>query len=264
SWLVLPQLDAVVVRLALLGWLVPVAVAFSARNFPLFIWSRLPSPRALQVGVFLLLAGLAIELPARGLVDLPPATVDLGKAMEGAALLWLTIAIGALGPKRTPPGRMADPTEAAVARLSRWPLMGAYAWLAVAGVLLLVPAITSLAGWLPPPEDAERHAIGAGFLLLLVVGMALRLLPGFAGIRHHTIHLGAARAAVAAAHVAALLRVAPLLISWAFPSSTPFASWWNLGVILVLSLSGAAGLAAVGCLAAALRVTLTGTMKGRP
>jgi uncharacterized protein involved in response to NO len=65
-WLVPPALDGAAVRLALLGWLVPVAVAFSARSFPLFIWTRPPRVRALQGSLALLLLGLGLSLAGAG------------------------------------------------------------------------------------------------------------------------------------------------------------------------------------------------------
>jgi uncharacterized protein involved in response to NO len=248
--LVPPSIDTAVVRLALLGWIVPIAIAFSARNFPLFIGTRVPSGRHLRWGLSLLLAGLLLDVPPEIGIFAPALTGELGRGLEGAALLWFTVVIGALGPKVQPPGKMRDQQEAALAKASTWSLVGAYVWLAVTGVLMLLRAVAPL-GILPPPPppDAERHALGAGFVFLLIVGMAVRLLPGFAGDRK--ISLGAVWAAVVASHLAALLRVGPIVLNWlgqvggaggGMPAATP-----------VLAASGVAGMVAIAALAVALR-----------
>jgi uncharacterized protein involved in response to NO len=254
AWLAPPAVDGVVVRLALLAWLVPVAVAFSARNFPLFVRTPLPSTRALNGGLALLLAGVLLDAAARLGPDSWAGAGALGGGLEGAALIWLTVAIGALGPKVRIPGRMHDPAEARLARATAWPLIGAYAWLAAAGALLLAGALAGPLGWLPPPEDAARHALGAGFVLLLIVGMALRLLPGFAGVRHRLVDPRAAWLAIWLAHAAALLRVGPPLAAWLL--SLAGAVDAPPGVVPALTASGLAGGAAVAALAVALRVPL--------
>jgi uncharacterized protein involved in response to NO len=260
-WLVpaIPHLAAV--RLAFLGWLVPVAAAVSARTFPLFLHTRLASPRALRLGLAVLLGGLVLDVSARLGMAAPAPAVAVAYALEGGALLWFTAIIGALGPKVRLPGRMSDPVEAQLARAS-WPALGgAYGWLLIAGLLLLARSGAALDWWSPPPEDAERHALGAGFILLLIVGMALRLIPGLAGARPRAVDLTAARVAIAAAHVAAVLRVGPVVLSWllvAVPSLVP----WLLPALLATA--GLAGMVAIVALAVALRVPLGLGAGGRP
>ena len=241
-WVVPPALDAAAVRLALLGWLVPVAVAFSARSFPLFLWTRPPRRWVLQGGLALLLLGLALSLAGVTAGGLSP-----GPLLEGVALLGFVHALNVLAPRVSPPGRPRDPDEARLARATRWPLAGAYGWLIVAALLLLAQALLPLAG-APPPEDALRHALGTGYVLLLIVGMGLRLLPGFAGRRARDVRFGWALTAICAALAAAFLRVLPPLLVWLGAGGPPAAP--------TLALAGGAGALAVVALGAALRPAL--------
>lgn len=249
-WLVPPETDARVVRLAFVGWLVPMSVAFAARNFPLFLWTHPAPGRWLRWGLALLLAGLAADLGG----PLVRGAGEMGVALEGASLLWLTAVVGALGSKVQPPGRQRDPAERQLAEITRAPLTEAFVWLAVAGALLIAQAVLPGAGITPPPEDAARHALGAGFVLLLIVGMALRLIPGFAGGRR-PVNLRAARLASWAAQAAALLRVAPTLAVWLLAT---FDVEIGPGPLVpeLLSLAGVAGAVSVGALWWALRPAL--------
>jgi uncharacterized protein involved in response to NO len=250
TWLVPPALDGAVVRVAFLGWLVPVAAAFSARGFPLFLWTRPALPGALRASVALLLVGLLLAVAGDWAdSEVGAAVAVLGRGLEGVALLGVVAALNVLTSRVTPPGRQRDPAEARLAEATRWPLVGAYAWLTVAGVLLLLQAVLPLAGGQPPPEDAVRHALGAGYVLLLVVGMGLRFLPGFAGGRGREVGLGWAWVAIAAAHTAALLRVLPVLAGWLTGAGGP-------ALLLAMGGAGIAGAVAVVAFAGALRPAL--------
>ncbi|HEU5317770.1 MAG TPA: hypothetical protein VFX49_16785, partial [Chloroflexota bacterium] len=63
-WLLSPALDALAVRLAFLGWLVPMSVAFAARNFPLLLWAKPAPGRWLAWGLAALIAGLMLDVAA--------------------------------------------------------------------------------------------------------------------------------------------------------------------------------------------------------
>jgi uncharacterized protein involved in response to NO len=243
-----PALDAPAVRLALLGWLVPVGVAFSARTFPLYLWVPPPRGWLLRGGLLALLLGLGLAL----VPGLPPPATAAGILLHGLALLVFAGGLNVLAAPAQPAGGRMDPSEARLSRASRWPLVGAYVWLAGAGLLLVLQALLPAAGLPPPPEAAVRHAVGAGYLLPLIVGMALRLLPGFAGRRARDVSLGWAWAAIVAALAAPLLRVLPPPAGWLAGAPPP-------GAAAAVTLTGLAGAGAVVALGIALRRALAAT-----
>jgi uncharacterized protein involved in response to NO len=257
-WLVPPIWDALTVRLALLGWLVPLAIAFAARNFPLFLWTQLAPAAHLRWGMALFSVGLGLELVggigafgrAAGSIGL----IEVGRAFAALGLLWLTGVVGALGPKSEPPGGRSNPEETALAEIASGPLVDAFVWLAIAGGLMLLQSALPAAGLPPPPEDAVRHALGAGFVLLLIVGMALRLIPGLSGGKRR-VDLRAARVAALAAQIAALLRVAPLLAVWLL-SSFGIAGEYGRVATILLAAAGLAGAVSIAALWQALRESL--------
>ena len=258
-WLVSPIWDALTVRLALLGWLLPLSVAFAARNFPLFLWTQLAPAESLRWGLALLAAGLALEtgggVGTLGGAAGATALFEVGRVLIALGLLWLTAVVGVLGPKIEPPGRRAAPAETELAQIAAGPLTDAFVWLAISGGLMLLQSILPALRLPPPPEDAVRHALGAGFVLLLIVGMALRLLPGFAGGEKRPVTMRAARIAASAAQAAALLRVAPLLATWLLSAFGIDGSFGRPATFLMAA-SGVAGAVSLGALWWALREAL--------
>jgi uncharacterized protein involved in response to NO len=122
-------------------------------------------------------------------------------------------------------------------------IVPAYLWLGFAGLVMLAEVL-SVWGLVPrPPIDAERHALGVGLITLLILGMGVRLLPGFAGRRLYSVRL--VWATVWLGNAAALLRVAPLFLP--SPLST-----------VLLAGSGLLALGAVACFGWNLWRTLGG------
>jgi len=152
--------------------------------------------------------------------------------------LGLALFVGAVGifARRRPLPR--QPTRL-VADPAHWHALTAYLWLVGAVGLLVWEAVAALGTALtPPPVDAEIHTLGAGFITLLILGVGIRLLPGFARrpLRHEALvwlTLGLANAAV-------LLRIAPLLLAPLLPPQPLTAA---------LAISGIAGVAAVALFA---------------
>ncbi len=233
STLVASRIDRSVTLLILYGFLIPIAVAMSARLFPLYF--RTPPPRWgwLRAGLGCVGVGLTARLLG-GLGGGP------GAAMLGQLILALGLAlfVGAVGifARRRPLPR--QPTRL-VADPAHWHALTAYLWLVGAVGLLVWEAVAALGTALtPPPVDAEIHTLGAGFITLLILGVGIRLLPGFARrpLRHEALvwlTLGLANAAV-------LLRIAPLLLAPLLPPQPLTAA---------LAISGIAGVAAVALFA---------------
>jgi uncharacterized protein involved in response to NO len=270
-WLVAPWPDALTIHLALLGWLAPMAIAFAARSFPLFLWTQVAPGQWLRWGLVLLSSGLILEtlggIGAAGNTAGSIGVIELGRLLVAGGLLWLTAVVGALGPKSPPAGRAGPAGQARGAgnashmeleEIARWPLMESFVWLTIAGGLILFQALLPALGITPPPEDAVRHALGTGFVLLLVVGMALHLVPGFAAGAEggrRTVDLRAARVATWAAQAAAVLRVAPLLANWLL-SSTNVVESTRTPTLILFALAGVAGAVSLGALCWALRAPL--------
>ncbi|MCC7106113.1 MAG: NnrS family protein [Chloroflexi bacterium] len=198
-------------HLGLIGMLVPISGGISARTFPLYLRLRVP-PRGELTAIFaVLLVGFLLRAAGVGGLAGLEGLQPFGALLEGAALLGLVwvVDVPLRRTRRVPLGREGPP--APEIRPTTWLIVSAYGWLAVTGLLLVGQA---LGGWglLPaPPLDAERHAIGAGFVTLLILGVAPRLLPGFAGRHLHSARL--VWATVWLGNSAAVLRVAPLFLA---------------------------------------------------
>jgi len=212
------------IHLTFFGFLVPLSLAMSARTFPLYLGVRPPSSRALA-GV---LGGLGIGLGLRlaGMGAALSGVEALGSLVEGVALLAAAWVLDApLGRTRGEVAAAAQARARALGVAPRSPaplppevapanalLRTAYAWLVLAALLLLAGAAARLGAGPVPPADAERHALGAGFIALLILGMGARLLPGFLGRR-----LASARlvwVTLWLGNAAAVLRAVPALVPW--------------------------------------------------
>lgn len=197
--------DALVVRLGLEGFLVPVSVAVSARSFPLFLWLRVPSSLALRLALAPFVGGLILRCweSAGG----PVSAAQFGALLEGAALVSFAVILGVVPTRRREGVKPSEDRH--YLKPVEYLLVPAYVWLAVAGVLQVVSGMSMFGIQAPGFVDAERHALGSGFVTLLIFGMGQRMLPGFAGrqiastaLVWWTVILG---------NASAILRVVPLL-----------------------------------------------------
>jgi uncharacterized protein involved in response to NO len=228
--------DRLIVQLGLGGMLVSISAAVSARTFPLYLRLRVPPRRQLYGAFSLYLAGFLLR--ATSVVGVPPplrALTGLGAVLLGLGFLGLVLVLDV--PLRRTKRTLAGPARAAdgESQATAWLIVPAYAWLGVAGLLLLLEGLATWTSARSPPPDAERHALGVGLVTLLILGMAIRLLPGFAGRKLHSVRL--VWACVWLANSAAYLRVVPLFL--------PPVQW----SVTLLGLSGLLGLVAVVCLA---------------
>jgi len=258
--------DDALTHALLAGFLVPMGMAISVRTLPLFL-TLAPAPRDQLFPVAgTYLAGLVLRVT--GLFTGQSWLTAAGSVLEGAMLLLFIGLLDVLLRRRAPwtttreilpqaapsgPGRRPTrgllPDYGEYGRFE-WLIQPAYVWLAVASMVAIINGLWGLLGQAPPlPVTAERHAIAAGFITLLIMGMAVRMLPGFAGRRTiASIHL--VEALVWLGNAATLFRVGPLLalpILWAIrmPGAELIASLARAA----LGLSGVIGWLAVACLA---------------
>lgn len=250
--------------------LLPVAMAHSVRLFPMFL--------ALSAAFWPVRATAYAYLAGVGLQLLPAVLHLLGmeagwiRSLEGAAailkggvILWFTWQLDVLtrrrpverparflfsGPDRAPtrPG-LPDYGE-----FGRFELLiySAFAWLVLAAGCEVIQGGAVVAG--SPPAfgaGAVRHMYLLGFVTLLIVGVAVRMLPGFMrkkAVAHPTL----VEATFWLGNAAAAFRVLPLLLPSALLASVP-----AVGTLArrAFALSGMIGLAAVACLAVNLWLT---------
>ncbi len=164
------------------------------------VWARLApgfvaTPPARRVP---LLAGVALwEAGVLALV----AGVPFGAALLLGGVLLVTAALGVYGTT------IARQPLAGHARLTRFAVRSAFAWALAGSALLTLDA----AGVGPAPTflavSAARHALGLGFVTLMIYGVAARALPSFVGRRLWSLRLQGACLVLANAGVT--LRVIP-------------------------------------------------------
>ncbi|HEX7103681.1 MAG TPA: NnrS family protein, partial [Nitrolancea sp.] len=204
--------------------------AMSARLFPLYATTQLPYVHLLSFGAAALVIGLFVRLI--GNLAHIDALSGCGQIAQAAGIGAAIIALRVFERRRTLPRRQVrirtDPLQLH--------LISAYAWLGLAGVLLWFNGLNRLGLELwHPGMDAERHALGAGFVTLLIFGVGSEMLPGFAqqALRRPQLRW----ATLALGNLAALLRIAPLL----FPGSLS-----TQGNAAVMSSAGLLGALAIG------------------
>jgi uncharacterized protein involved in response to NO len=202
--LVAAPFDRATIDLALYGFLLPMAVAMSARLFPLYFRTPPVAPRALRAGLALTGAGLALRLG--GDSGQQALVAGLGRLLQVGGLILFVLALGIFARRR--------PSPRAVRRLATDPAhlhtLTAYAWFLIGTALVGWQGLALLVPGLPAAPDGERHALGAGYFTVLILGIGTRLLPGFA--RRPLRREGFCWATLVLANGAALLRVGlPLL-----------------------------------------------------
>jgi hypothetical protein len=185
--------------------------------------------------------------------------------LKSVIILWLVWALDLLTRRKTPwtaqralhPGSDRRPTRPGLPDYGEfgrfeWLIYAAYVWLVVAACGELTSGITGLLGrpsWVEP--SIIRHLYLLGFITHLILGMTVRMLPGFmkkrriASLRlvETTFWLGNA-----AMVCRVLVFLIPLELGQLWPSLMTLARW-------ALGLSGLLGWAGVACLAVNLWMT---------
>lgn len=252
--------DALNVTLGLLGFLVPMALAMSARALPLYAGLDAFPKKLLWPLAFTYFGGLL--LVATGTLSTHDPLTGAGLAVMGAVLCVFVGAFLRLMRRRgripghvaqlaPQPDRLASSYRSKVAseRGGYGPFVAlvasAYLWAVLGGVLLIVDGAALMFSAEPPvPLDAARHSLALGFVALLISGVAPRMLPGFSG--GHIRSAALVTTTLWLGNGAALLRVGSLLMA------PLLSALGNLGVTLdtaAFGISGPVGLALAICLA---------------
>lgn len=157
--------DDRVLAAMLLGSLATAIVGVWARLAPGFVAT--PPARAAQ-----LLAGAATWFAGVAAIV---AGWPIGPWLLLGGLSLLTVALGVFGPS------IARQPLAGAARLTRLAVRSAFAWAFIGVALIAVAGLgTEPAG---PLISAARHALGLGFVTMMIYGVGSRALPAFLGRR---------------------------------------------------------------------------------
>jgi uncharacterized protein involved in response to NO len=263
--------DTLNVTLGLFGFLVPMALAMSARSLPMYagldgfprrvLW---PVAGVYFAGLVLLCVGVdgsPRPSPWTGIIN------GLGMVLlGGVVLLFVGIFLSLMRRRGHVPERVAKlaPEHQTLAQtyqkqvkkeqMNYGPFVGlvasAYMWAMLGALLLLIDGGSLLAtGSELVAFDAVRHSFAIGFIALLICGIAPRMLPGFSGGKIVSPKL--VSATLWLGNAAAVLRVGSLFLAPLFGGTQGIA----IDTIL-FSLSGPLGLALALCLAINLWPTL--------
>lgn len=195
-------------------WLAFLVLTIAAERLEL---SRLLAPPRLSQTTFALATSLLLIGAARG--ELAGEAAPFTGVGFIALTLWLLKHDIALRTIR----------QFGQARFSATCMLAGYAWLGVAGVLLVV---------VPPGAkvfsyDAAIHAITIGFVLSMVFGHAAIILPAVTGLR--VKYSAVAYAPLGLLHLSVLVRVAADLLEWMESRAIS-------GIVTVLALASYAGI----------------------
>lgn len=239
--------------------LLPLTLAFSIRNLPHFLYRApvyAPVHRwgwaYLGCVVALLFAWLP---PVLGTMDAAPSLAAVARLARDGIVLWLVWEMNVFFRARPLPYVLAEMDAAKPGSVSlpwktgwgrrewgrpEWLILSAYAWLVVAMVLDGAGAAATLLGRrVPFGPDWVRHLVLLGFVTLLILGMAHKLIPGFL----HQPRLAHPRLPLwifLLANGAVIARFAPQVGSW-FPAT-------GTAALHGFAVSGYLGMAAVALL----------------
>ena len=243
--------------------LLPVAFGYSIRMFPLYL--RLPTPDwAIRRVAYIYLIGFVCQIaeiiPINPFGDMEIHISNVGMLVRAVAILYIVWKLDILTHIQAPrithqPTQKPIPDHREFDRFA-WHIYAAYSWLVVVALaemfiggfgLFQVPFAIS--------SDVIQHIYLLGFITNLIMGIAVRMVPGFLKKRHV-----ASSKLIAGTfwlvNVAVLGRVLLLLLP-----STLFDGVEVLGTIAqaAFGLSGTLGLLATICLAINLWKTAHGT-----
>ena len=222
--------------LMLCGFVPAVSLAMSARLFPLTFRTRLANSRGLFVAAGLLAIGIILSLLE---TRLSASLAGWAAVFQAAGLLCGTFSVRIFH-SRKPTSRTTTAN-----RIRRDPaavgVVTAYIWASVAAIFFLLQALP--AAGLPIPvqlteSNLSRHAIGAGFMTLLIVSVGWKMLPGFAGRQPHG--RGLLWCTVFSGSLTAFLRILPALQA----ADSRVAGSWSEPLFPVAGLAGLATLLA--------------------
>jgi uncharacterized protein involved in response to NO len=276
--LVLTGGDTLNVTLGLFGFLVPMALAMSARSLPMYAGLEAFPRGVLWPIAFAYFGGLLLLCLGTVVTGLPVEVLNISSGLgmllvSIVVLIFVGIFLSMMRRRGKLPQKVAQlsPAPEQLARAytrqvkaeqtNYGPFVvlvaSAYLWAILGSLLLLADGIAMLIGLgAPIAIDAIRHSFAIGFIALLICGIAPRMLPGFSG--GHIVTPGLVRATLWLGNLAAILRVSSILLApWLGHTVPQTASIHAYSLdSLLFGLSGPIGLALAICLTINLWPTL--------
>lgn len=206
--------QSMAVDLMLCGFIAAIGIAMSSRLFPLTFRMQLPHPRGLQIAAWLLVGGVILTAWSglRSSATVAGVPVDhWAAAFYAGGLLTGAFAVRIFHARKPIRGEPApyrigeDPAALGV--------LTAYLWIVTAAVFLILPLLQQAGVPIPGQllqKNLARHALGLGFMTLLIISVGWKMLPGFAGCLPQA--RGLIWSAVLPGNLAVLLRVIPAVI----------------------------------------------------
>ncbi|GCE29909.1 hypothetical protein KDA_53930 [Dictyobacter alpinus] len=253
--------DELNITLGLLGFLLPVAFAMSARALPMYAGLSGFPPRTLRLLTVSYALGLFLLCLSFFQIPWQPALNALGMCcIGGTILMFIGVFLRLMLTRGQLPQHIkklaTEPTTVAQSYKTRVSDEGkaygpfvalvasSYLWAMLGGILLLADGLSVLiSGSVLVDIDIIRHSLTIGFISLLISGIAPRMLPGFSG--KHIASASLVRATLWLGNIAALLRVGVLLLSplasMVYPPTRTISE-------LLFALSGPIGLIFATCL----------------
>lgn len=248
--------------------LFPVAYAFSIRTFPLFLQLPITIKKPVHIwGIIYLTVTLFAKvfwLPPL-LVAFPEFSLKaacVGRIGRDLFILWMVWALQLFFRREPSPWvplavESPNPPRKGLADAGEygrfeWAIRSAYLWLTISVGLDLLGALSGMFGWsLGIGPDPIRHAFLLGFITLLIIGMASRMVPGFM-LKKRIAHPALVGWGTVFGNAAVFLRVIPGVIpeKWVQP-------WPKTADLLsqFMPLAGIVGMVSIAILALNLGMT---------
>ena len=141
--------------------------AVQSRSVPVFFGRRSPGLAALLPPLIALNAGVALVVAS----TFTTSAASAGFLLAGVATAWLAPVAGSVWGR----AHRLRPVSRPAARF----VVAANGWAVIGGCLLVVSAVVPT----DSVHDAALHALGLGFMTVLIIGMAQLVTPVFAGER---------------------------------------------------------------------------------
>lgn len=181
-------LDAPYLHVSLMGFAVMMILGITLRTIPVFMGLRTPNTRAFDTIFWTLNASIVLKTGSGWFDALTGASLSsslgvAGSTLEFGSIVSFVYFLGIFG------RRERNVAEEGVSRNYERFIQAAYFWLLVAGSMSAAYAVFQVVAGQPVQHSlvgAYRHALTVGFISLIMMGMAARIIPVFTGVRLHS------------------------------------------------------------------------------